>query len=261
MRGKSHTQGGSLTDSRLDHVVSFPVRADRCAPDSPSTAAGPGQVPGDGPPTAVDGGRLLVVPGTTESTVLFLHGAGTGTDTPLFVQLAAYLTSVGVQVARLEMPYRVAGRRAPDRPARLDAVAIAAVGALGPPRLLAFAGASMGSWVAVRVAAGLEACGVLALGFPIQPPGTTPAGRTRPSRQDELDGAGVPVLVVQGERDSFGRPVPDPELGREVHLVAGADHSFRTRRQDARPPGEAVAEAARAGAFWLRGRLRESSAG
>ncbi|WP_374216084.1 alpha/beta family hydrolase, partial [Frankia sp. AiPs1] len=77
----------------------------------------------DGAFIAVDGGRLRVVPGVGASTVVFLHGAGSGVDTPLFDALAARLGAAGVRVARLEMPYRVAGRRAPDRPARLDAVA------------------------------------------------------------------------------------------------------------------------------------------
>ncbi|EIV95763.1 alpha/beta family hydrolase [Frankia sp. QA3] len=267
MRGKSHTRGGSLTDSTLDHAVSFPAVSDRCTPAPPPPDAGAEPAPVDGACIAVDGGRLRVVPGTGASIVMFLHGAGSGVDTPLFDALAARLGAAGVGVARLEMPYRVAGRRAPDRPARLDAVAIAAVEALGTPRPLALAGVSMGSRVAVRVAAGTGARGVLALGFPLQPPGTTAAGRPKPSRQEELDGAGVPVLVVQGDRDSFGRPAPDPALDRRVSLVAGGDHSFRTRVRDGRPAGEAVAEAARVGAAFLLDRLgppapaRESAAG
>ncbi|MCM3925831.1 alpha/beta hydrolase, partial [Frankia sp. AiPs1] len=109
--------------------------------------------------------------------------------------------------------------------------------------------------------------GVLALGFPLRPPGTTAAGGLKPSRQGELDGAGVPVLVVQGDRDTFGRPEPDPALDRRVYLVAGGDHSFRTRVRDGRPAGEAVAQAARIGAAFLLDRLggsvlgRESAAG
>ncbi|THJ75331.1 alpha/beta hydrolase [Candidatus Frankia alpina] len=273
MRGKSHTQGGSLTDSTLDHAVSFPAVSDRCLSAAPFPGAAP--EPGAHPDgaclscahIAVDGGRLRVVPGTGASTVLFLHGAGSGGDTPLFDALAALLGVAGVRVARLEMPYRVAGRRAPDRPARLDAVATAAIEALGAPRPLALAGVSMGSRVAMRVAARTGVRAVLALGFPLQPPGTTAAGQPKPSRQGELDGAGVPVLVVQGDRDSFGRPAPDPVLDRQVHLVVGGDHSFRTRVRDGRPAGDAVAQAARVGAAFLLERLgspaptRESAAG
>ncbi|WP_095212676.1 alpha/beta fold hydrolase [Frankia sp. AvcI1] len=250
--------------------------SDRCTPvppppDGVDKADGVDKVDGvgvaDGAFLAVDGGRLSVVPGIGASTVVFLHGAGSGVDTPLFEALAVRLGAAGVRVARLEMPYRVAGRRAPDRPARLDAVATAAIEALGTPRPLVLAGVSMGSRVAMRVAVGSGARGVLALGFPLRPPGTTAAGGPKPSRQGELDGAGVPVLVVQGDRDAFGRPEPDPALDRRVHLVAGGDHSFRTRVRDGRPAGDAVAEAARVGAAFLLDRLgplaaaRESAVG
>ncbi|WP_243407045.1 alpha/beta family hydrolase [Frankia canadensis] len=211
--------------------------------------------------TAVDGGRLRLVPRIGTSTVLFLHGAGSGVDTPLFEALAAGLAAAGVRVGRLEMPYRVAGRRAPDRPARLDAVAVAAAEALAVAGPLALAGVSMGSRVAMRVATTVGARGVLALGFPLRPPGTTAAGQPRPSRQGELDGAAVPVLVVQGDRDPFGCPRPDPARDRRVHLVAGGDHSFRTRVRDGRPAGDAVAEAARVGAAFLLGVLASPGAG
>jgi predicted alpha/beta-hydrolase family hydrolase len=210
---------------------------------------------------SVDGGRLLVVPATRADAcaghatgpaagggppvVVLLHGAGSGTDTPVLRQLAAGLAGAGVTVARLEMPYRVAGRKAPDRAVRLDAVLTAAVEALGEPRRLALAGASMGSRVAARTARAVAARGVVALGFPLYPPGA------RPSRQDELDHTGVPVLVVQGERDSFGRPEADPRRQREVVVVAGADHSFKVRVRDGRPAAEVVEEAAGLATDWL----------
>ncbi len=37
--------------------------------------------------------------------------------------------------------------------------------------------------------------------------------------------AGVPVLVVQGDRDPFGMPPPGP--GREIVVITGADHSLK----------------------------------
>nr|WP_241834381.1 alpha/beta family hydrolase [Pseudofrankia asymbiotica] len=250
---------------------------------------------------SVDGGRLLVVPDAGQRlaasaggaaggalgtpVVVLLHGAGSGTDTPLLRRLSELLVVAGVTVGRLEMPYRVAGRKAPDRPARLDAVLMAAVAALtgeltggtppadGTPRRLALAGASMGSRVAVRTATAVGARAVLALGFPLNPPPPRPSlrerpgtpasrrpslrespgapARDRPSRQGELSGAGVPVRVIQGERDAFGRPEPDPRRGVEVVVVAGADHSFKVRVRDGRAAEEVIEEAAVLGATWL----------
>ncbi|WP_347176985.1 alpha/beta family hydrolase [Parafrankia sp. EAN1pec] len=213
----------------------------------------------DEDPLLVDGGRLRVVPvpprAEVVGTVVLLHGAGSGTDTPALTALAERLTAAGIRVAALEMPYRVAGRRAPDRPARLDAVLTAAVAALGPPDRLVLAGASMGSRVAVRCARAVGARAVLALGFPLEPPGG------KPSRGPELAGAGVPVLVVQGSRDAFGMPVADPSCGIRVHVVAGADHSFRVRVRDGRPVGEVIGEAAEVGASWLLARLGDEPSG
>ena len=79
-------------------------------------------------------------------------------------------------------------------------------------------GRSFGSRVACRTAAETGAVAVLCLAFPLHPP-----GRPHRSRADELDAVEVPVLVVAGDRDPFGRP--DPAPGREVVLVAG-DHSL-----------------------------------
>ena len=61
--------------------------------------------------------------------------------------------------------------------------------------------------------------GVICLAFPVHPP-----GRPEKSRLDELDAAGVPVLVIQGERDPFGMPPDAP--GRTVVRVAG-DHGLK----------------------------------
>jgi hypothetical protein len=91
-------------------------------------------------------------------------------------------------------------------------------------------GRSSGARVACRTAHETGAIAVLCLAFPLQPPGG------RPSRQPELDAVGVPVLVVQGEQDSFGMPEPSP--GRSVARVRGT-HALRS---DAAGLRAAVAE-------------------
>jgi predicted alpha/beta-hydrolase family hydrolase len=223
---------------------------------------GKAEVESGGRALSVDGGLLMLeppVPGPrTRALAVLLHGAGSGTDVPVLRALAARLRASGVEVGRLEQPYRVAGRRMPDRAERMDAVlraAVAALRAAGPaaraPLPLLLAGRSMGSRIACRCARDLAAAGVLAFGFPLLPPGG------RPSRGEELDRAGVPVLVVQGERDSFGVPGPAPD--RTVHVVAGADHVLRPRKRDGRTEAECVAEAVDVGAGWLLGLLAPRS--
>ena len=135
--------------------------------------------------------------------------------------------SLGLAVARVEQPYRVAGRRGPDRAPALDdawrVVVEALKTTLGTNLPIVAGGRSSGARVACRTAADTGAAGVLCLAFPLQPRARAGAA-PRPSRQPELDSVTVPVLVVQGERDPFG--MPHEAAGRLVVRVPD-DHSLR----------------------------------
>src|SRR5687767_2268236 len=149
------------------------------------------------------------------------HGAGGGVESPDLVAARDTAVAAGVSVALVEQPYRVAGRRSPAPAKQLDAAWIAVVAALreGPLREAALmtGGRSAGARVACRTPKETGAAGVLCLAFPL----VSPKGA---SREDELDGAGVPVLVVQGTSDRFG--MPEPAADREVVQVAG-DHGLK----------------------------------
>jgi predicted alpha/beta-hydrolase family hydrolase len=56
------------------------------------------------------------------------------------------------------------------------------------------------------------------------------AGKPEKSRVDELQGAGLPTLVVQGERDPFGTPEEFPPL-TEMAVVPEAEHSFKVPKR------------------------------
>ncbi len=182
------------------------------------------------------------------ATVMLLHGAGSGSDVPVLVDLAAGLAAAGFLAVRLEQAHRVAGRRAPPPVVQLDAVVLAAVAGLRSPGLpLLLVGRSTGARVACRVAPSAGAVAVCALGYPL----TTPRGA---SRAAELAGAGVPVLVVEGSRDGFGTPDELDALGLPgvtVHGISGADHAYDTRRRDGRPPGDALREVVQVATRWL----------
>lgn len=159
-------------------------------------------------------------------TLLLSHGAGAGVETRDLAALAAALPGQGVCVALLEQPWRVAGRRIAGPPATLDVGLVAAVRALGAATPLVLGGRSAGARSAARTASRLGARGVLALSFPLHPP-----GRPDRTRVAELEGAGVPVLVVQGERDPMGRPEEFPDLpGVDLAVVPGADHGLKVPR-------------------------------
>jgi predicted alpha/beta-hydrolase family hydrolase len=166
------------------------------------------------------------------------HGAGGGVEAPDLVAVAQAALAAGWTVARVEQPYRVAGRRAPDRAVKLDQAWTEVVAALrGRSKApLVTGGRSSGARVACRTAAATGAAGVVCLAFPLRPPGRPGA----PSRAAELLAVPVPVLVVQGERDPFGGPAELPS-GPVVVSVPG-DHSLR----------RSAAAAAEAVARWLQ---------
>jgi uncharacterized protein len=155
--------------------------------------------------------------------LLLGHGAGGSTSAPDLVASTRAATASGVPVALVTQPYRVAGRRAPAPAGQLDEAWLAVARYLADGVFadlpLVFGGRSSGARVACRTAAAGAAVAVLCLAFPVHPP-----GRPDRSRMHELDGVDVPVLVVQGERDPFGRP--EPAAGREVVLLPG-DHSLK----------------------------------
>jgi hypothetical protein len=154
-------------------------------------------------------------------TLLLSHGAGNGVEARDLAALATALPRQGVTVALFEQPWRVAGRKIASPPPTLDVGLEAAHHVLRPRGSLVVGGRSAGARSAARCARPLGADGCLALAFPLHPP-----GRPEKSRVDELVGAGVPTLVVQGERDPMGRPEEFPE-GTDLAVVPDADHGLK----------------------------------
>ena len=177
---------------------------------------------------------------TATTAAVILHGAGTDTGVPLLVGLADVLADNGVATWRLDQPYTLGSRRPPAPAAQLDTVAAAVIGPLVQGRRLFLIGRSSGSRVACRTAKTLGVAGVVALGFPLHPP-----GRPGVSRAGELEAAGVPVTVLQGTRDGFGTAHDLAALGLghvTVQPIAGADHGFDVRRRDGRTQQEIRAQ-------------------
>ncbi|WP_107471307.1 alpha/beta family hydrolase [Streptomyces monashensis] len=150
------------------------------------------------------------------------HGAGGGIEARDLQALARVLPAHGVTVALVEQPWRVAGKKVAPAPRTLDAGWRGIWPALAGMELPVISGGrSAGARVACRTAGELGAHAVLALSFPLHPP-----GRPEKSRAEELLGTGVPTLVVQGGNDPFGRPAEFPEGPYELVEVAYGDHGF-----------------------------------
>ncbi|MFJ2649826.1 alpha/beta family hydrolase [Streptomyces sp. NPDC087420] len=200
--------------------------------------------------------RITWHPAEAPRLVLALgHGAGGGVEARDLRALATALPPLGVTVALVEQPWRVAGRKLAPAPKTLDAgwrAVWPALAEAGSP--VVAGGRSAGARVACRTATELGAYAVLALSFPLHPP-----GKPEKSRAAELLGAGVPTLVVQGGNDPFGKPAEFPDAGDACDAggenlagtdgggayalceVPGADHAFAVAKGAAVSQEQALA--------------------
>ena len=164
--------------------------------------------------------RFIEYPaGSPRSLLVLGHGAGGGGTAPDLLAVAEALGSHGVSVLLHEQPWKVAGKKVAAAPAVLDAAWIDSLAALDRDLPLFVGGRSAGARVACRTAEAVGAVGVAALAFPLHPP-----GKPEKSRADELQ-VPVPLRIVQGMRDPFGRPDEFPP-GIDVVAVPG-DHGLR----------------------------------
>ncbi|MEU8895512.1 alpha/beta family hydrolase [Nocardia sp. NPDC048505] len=157
--------------------------------------------------------------------LLLTHGSGGGVDAKDILAVRDTARGLGGAVALVTQPYRVAGRRAPGAADKQDAAWLEIVAALRKKvrsAPLIQGGRSNGARVACRTAVDAGARGVLALSFPLHPP-----GKPEKSRRAELLAPGsIPVVVINGGSDPFG--IPEPADAAEVKVVPGQPHSFRT---------------------------------
>lgn len=177
--------------------------------------------------------------GRSERALLVLaHGAGAGHRHPFMTSIARRLSGAGIDVVSFNFLYMEHGRKVPDRTHVLEecfrAVLASAIARMPATGRVVIGGKSMGGRMATHLAAervgGVH--GVLALGYPLHPP-----GQPDRSRVEHLPRIAVPVLIVQGERDTFGTPVElEPVVETmtapvRLHVVTGGDHSLAVRGQ------------------------------
>jgi uncharacterized protein len=188
--------------------------------------------------------------------LVLAHGAGAGQRHPFMVSISKALAERGIDVVTFNFPYMEQKRRAPDRAPVLESSFRAVVAAAGQQRSLNnqrlfIGGKSMGGRMATHLAAeGIDALhGVIALGYPLHPPGKPEQVRTA-----HLPAITAPVLIVQGERDAFGTPselAPVIESMRAdvtLHVVARGDHSLVVKGQSKADALDAIAAVA---AEWM----------
>ncbi len=184
-------------------------------------------------------------PESCDVTVALAHGAGAPMDSPFMEAVAQGLAAAGLRVARFEFAYMAARRsegrkRPPDPERRLLETWRAAVAALGDPSRLVIGGKSMGGRMASLVADELGVGGLACLGYPFHPPGKPEKLRTA-----HLESLATPTVIVQGERDPFGRreEVETYPLAPRIRLVwaPDGDHDLKPRKASGRTQAANIA--------------------
>jgi predicted alpha/beta-hydrolase family hydrolase len=200
---------------------------------------------------------LLSRPAKARRLLVLAHGAGAGMSHPFMEKMAAELAAVDVATFRYQFPYTEERRRVPDAPAVLTATVVAAVRAAAeavPGLPLLAGGKSMGGRMTSQAAAQHPLEGVRGLvffGFPLHPP-----NRPGTKRADHLTKVTIPMLFLQGTRDTLAdlellRPVC-AKLGSlaTLHVIETADHSFHVLKNSGRNDAEVLRELAETAASW-----------
>jgi hypothetical protein len=200
---------------------------------------------------------LLDRPAGARSLLLLAHGAGAGIRHRFFETLVPLLGARGVATLRYQFPYMEGGRRRPDLPAVAqrtvrDAVTAASDHAGDLPLLAG--GKSFGGRMTSQAQADDPLPGVrglVFLGFPLHA-----AGKPDRRRAEHLSRVGIPMLFVQGTRDTLAgldylRPVVT-ELGTRatLEIIEGGDHSFAVPKSALRPASDVLGQVADAVSSW-----------
>jgi predicted alpha/beta-hydrolase family hydrolase len=196
-----------------------------------------------------------------DRAVLLAHGAGADMHAVALSAFADALAAAKIPVLRFNFPYRSAGKKAPDRPAVLDAATRDAARELSrrtklPPERLVLGGRSMGGrYASLAVGAAddpLPALGLLLLGYPLHPP-----GKPEQLRVEHFPRITVPVLFVSGTRDSLGSQRALQQHARTIgapvafHWIESADHGFRPLKASGLTMATALEAASAVAVDWV----------
>ncbi|WP_242634346.1 alpha/beta family hydrolase [Marinobacter salicampi] len=209
------------------------------------------------------------IEGSANTVILLAHGAGAPADSGFMNELSGALVSQELSVWRFEFDYmrrrRETGRRQP--PPRMERLlaelrdqVLAANERVGPGCRLLVAGKSMGGRVASLLAAEADAdrlaAAAICFGYPFHPPAKPDRWRT-----GHLAAARIPVCILQGTRDPFGKPAEvrqQPPLGPKVELnwIEGGNHDFQPLKSQGLAQRDLIRDAARLAAEFSQRNLR-----
>jgi uncharacterized protein len=200
---------------------------------------------------------LLLSPHAPRACFVFAHGAGAGMTHSFMETFASGLGERGIATLRYQFPYMEKRSKRPDPPAVAIATVRAAVtkaAEVFPGLGLVAGGKSFGGRMTSQAQAAAPLPGVRGLafvGFPLHP-----AGKPSIDRAEHLAKVDLPMLFLQGTRDTLAEvTLIEPVVQRlgpraALHLVEGADHSFHVLARSGRNDREVMKEILDAFAGW-----------
>ncbi|GAL19736.1 predicted hydrolase of the alpha/beta-hydrolase fold [Vibrio maritimus] len=165
---------------------------------------------------------------------LFAHGAGAGMDHDFMQDMATRLAAKGIRVVRFNFPYMVkraedGKKRPPDRAPKLLEAMTQVIKDVANGQPIVIGGKSMGGRMASLLSEHELVKSIACLGFPFHPP-----GKPENFKGDHLATMDKPCLILQGERDTFGKQEEFADFALsdkvEVSFVPDGDHSFKPRK-------------------------------
>ncbi|WP_438863213.1 alpha/beta family hydrolase [Neptunicella sp.] len=166
--------------------------------------------------------------------LILAHGAGAGSNSDFIQDMAGRLTERGILVSCFDFPYMqtiqaTGKRRPPDRMPHLQEAFIQQIDSRNRSLPLFIGGKSMGGRVASLILNEVQAQAGICLGYPFHPP-----GKPEKLRTEHLYTLNKPLLIIQGEKDTFGRAdeiasyrLPD---NIQCQILASGDHSFKPNK-------------------------------
>jgi uncharacterized protein len=187
---------------------------------------------------------------------VFAHGAGAGMTHSFMDAFAAGLYERGIASLRYQFPHMEKGGKRPDPPAVAHIAvraAVAEAAQICPHLPLIAGGKSFGGRMTSQAQALAplgDVRGLAFLGFPLHP-----SGKPSTDRAEHLAKIHIPMLFLQGTRDSLAEAaLIEPLVKRlpsaTLHLVDGADHSFHVLARSGRNDREVLREILDAFASW-----------
>ena len=165
---------------------------------------------------------------------VFAHGAGAGQNSDFMQLIAEALAKQNVNVIRfnfiyMQLAHDLGKRRPPDRADKLLAHFNSVLSEIDSLYPVFIGGKSMGGRMASMLLEESDALGCICMGYPFHPP-----SKPEKLRTEHLLSINKPLLILQGERDTFGKSdeIETYKLSErvQVNYLPDGDHSFKPRK-------------------------------